>query len=142
MNKLQRTCAVVALCGLIFSCGDDDKESGTVSIVGKWQIESRELFECPNTDLNDTEVCTAGSTSTECGTWEFKTNGTYAVVYTGGGYAQQYEANGNGTLELCSAGGDCLLATYNINSNKLTIIESNIPGGTGACLHKWVFVKL
>jgi len=121
------------------SCGGDDDKNESVSIVGKWQIQSRELFNCSSASLNGVLQCTANSTSTDCGTWEFKSDGNYAVVYDGGGYTQQYKINSNSTMELCHL-GDCYPYSYSLSGNKLTITEVDI--GNGTCLHKWVFVKI
>ena len=145
MNKMLASVKRLAIFSIMsltifpLSCGGDDDKNASVSIVGKWQIESRELFNCSNASLNGVLQCTANSTSTDCGTWEFKSDGNYTVAYDGGSYSQQYNTNTNGTMELCNS-GNCYPYSYSLSGSKLTITEPNT--GSGNCLHKWVFVKL
>jgi hypothetical protein len=131
------TFVAVIMYTFLLSCGDDDEKS-PVSIVGKWQVESRELFDCPDAATNNVLQCTASSSSTDCGTWEFKTDGNYTVVYSGGSYTQQYETNSNGQLDLCY-NSTCTPFLYSINGNKLTITEGDF---STSCLHKYILVKI
>jgi hypothetical protein len=119
-------------------CSDDDEKS-TVSIVGKWQVESRELFDCPDAATNNVLTCSSSPTASDCGTWEFKSDGNYTVAEVGGGgYTYQYEAKQSGQLNLCYS-GTCYPYLYAISGNKLTITEGDF---TTSCLHKWILIKI
>jgi hypothetical protein len=137
INILARVTGIFTFAFFI-SCGDDD-ETTSVSLVGKWQVESRELFDCPNASTNNLLVCSSSPTASDCGTWEFKTDGSYTVSEIGGGgYTYQYEANPNSQVDFCY-NNTCYPYLYSITGNKMIITEGDF---TTSCLHKWTFVKI
>jgi hypothetical protein len=140
MNKRLPIFLLVLCCTVtLLRCGDDDDDNGSASIVGKWQVQSRELFDCPDEADNNTLQCTTSSSSADCGTWEFKTDGNYTFTYNnGGGYTFQYETYEHGGLNLCS-NGNCYPFVYSISGDKLVITEGDLGN---ACLHKWTLVKI
>jgi hypothetical protein len=136
MKSKQNQVLLFAIAMLIFSSCSDDNDN-TQAFVGKWKIQSYEVFNCGNTALNTNVEC---GESGYCGEWEFTTDEKWIVTFfsTGAKINGTYTRHAN-TVDLYYA-GVYVAHTISYSGDNLILTEESTE--TGLCAKRYIFVKI